>query len=123
MAQGRWSEAAAAYAKLIRLEETGRQPYLGSLVEALVGRGVACLEEGDLQDAILYLAKAQAVMPDSPQPALLLGKAYYLMAQREKAERVFEDFFLRTGLKDDFALEVAGLYYAFWELGKTLPWA
>jgi hypothetical protein len=74
MVQGRWNDAAAAYGKLIQLEETGQEPYLGSLVEALLGRGVARLEGNEFQEALVDFARTQTLRPDSPQPALLLGK-------------------------------------------------
>jgi tetratricopeptide (TPR) repeat protein len=123
MAQGRWEQAAAAYGKLIRLEEAGRHGYLGSREEALLGRGVAHLELEDFQAAVGDFLEAKALLPDSPQPALLLGKTYYLMAREKSAEATFEALHESTRFKDDVVMEVIGLYRGQEQTAKCLRWA
>jgi serine/threonine protein kinase/tetratricopeptide (TPR) repeat protein len=122
MAEGRWSAGAEAYGKLLELDRPGKEPYLGFLVEARLGRGVAHLEAEEFQQAIEDFQEARALLPESHQPGLLLGKTYYLTARKKKAAEVFEEVFRRTRLKDDVALEVAGIHRAWHDYKEALRW-
>ncbi|MBI4582713.1 MAG: tetratricopeptide repeat protein [Planctomycetes bacterium] len=119
---GRWKEAAEAYGKLIKIERAGSEMVLGSLVEALLGRGIARLEGEDFSEAIEDFLEAKIRMPDSIQPALLLGKAYYLMGRKGRAEEVFQELHQRSELKDDLALEVAGVYFIHHDWARMREW-
>ncbi|MBI4606370.1 MAG: tetratricopeptide repeat protein [Planctomycetes bacterium] len=86
-----WEGAAEAYDRLLEGQagRTEDERYLGSLIETLLGRGVARLRAGRPREAIEDFGAAAGKWPGWFQPALLLGKAYYLDENEAMARKVF----------------------------------
>ncbi|MBI4600811.1 MAG: tetratricopeptide repeat protein, partial [Planctomycetes bacterium] len=127
--EGKWSEAAAAYGKLIDMERAQREPYLGSSIELRMGRGLTRLEAKDFTGAIEDLVAARLLAPRAPQPGLLLGKAYFLKGEEAAAERTFEEVLEQARREpaarsvDRVALGVVAIYHYHLRLEEALRWA
>ena len=65
--------AADEYGKLIALRERGREPYVGSAIEAHIGRGMVHLELKDYEMAKLDFVRAETLAPGLVEGVLLLG--------------------------------------------------
>jgi tetratricopeptide (TPR) repeat protein len=133
-----WSKAAESYGHLIALGERAVQPYVGSTMEAYLGRGVARIggsAQRDPKSPLLAIEDFSAARALSPglEPSLLLGKAYFLSGQREAAEETFERLYGTAGPREnaEAALWVAAVYDSVscreeglrWveRLGKEIP--
>jgi tetratricopeptide (TPR) repeat protein len=92
-----WSEAERAFARLLALEQGGVELYLGSSVETLLGRGLARLEAKLLAGAIEDFRAAEVLWPEATEPVLLKVRAYNLLGERETADALLEDLFVRSG--------------------------
>ena len=119
-----WLTAEEAYGKLIKiaLEE---EPYIGSLLESYIGRGVACLELGRLDDAIQHFSKAEHLAPTSLEPTLLLGKAYLLAEKPEHAHSIFRDRFDGEDpqRKGEIAVWISMVCFSLNDFDAAIPWA
>ncbi|MBI4601616.1 MAG: protein kinase, partial [Planctomycetes bacterium] len=124
MREKEWSKAASSYGRLIALGESGGQPYLGSTMEAYLGRGVAHVQSKSYRLAIEDFCAARTLAPGL-EPALLLGKAYFLSGQREAAEETFEGLYGSAGPREktEAALWVAAVYSSVSGNEKGLEWA
>jgi tetratricopeptide (TPR) repeat protein len=85
-----WRDAAARLGELIEHERANGELFLGSSVETRIGQGIARIELGDYHRAIEDFAQAELLWPESVEPTLLKGKAYYLLGKRDIAEELFE---------------------------------
>ncbi|MBI4602125.1 MAG: PD40 domain-containing protein, partial [Planctomycetes bacterium] len=120
----RWREAAEAYGDLIALEARGgAEPYLGSSIETLLGRGAALLELKDLKGAQRDFLRAWTLGSGFLEPPLLLGKACYLGGERREAGHVFAELFEGAAARDEAALWIAEVYRSLGDLEKGLEWA
>ncbi len=124
MQRRRWSEAARAYGELLTLHSKGlKEPYLGSAVETLLGRGMALLELKDLKGAQRDFVAAWTLWAQFLEPPLLLGKAYYLDGEKDEAERVFADLVGGAASKDEAGLWIASVYRSLGDIERALEWA
>lgn len=108
-----WAEAAEAYGRILRWrQKRGAEPYVGSAVQAFMGRGLA------------RFAAARALWPRFPEAGLLLGKAYYKKGQKDEAERVFENLVEESVAEErsELASWVALLYSALSAPEKRDAW-
>jgi serine/threonine protein kinase/Tfp pilus assembly protein PilF len=120
----RWKDAAVAYSRLLKLEPAGSELYLGSAMEARLGRGYAFLEVKDFVLAIEDFAVAAGLWPELVEPTLLKGKAHYLMGNRSLAEAMFEEAYQGAKFQDEVARVMAIIYGdAFHDFDKALAWA
>jgi len=87
----RWKDAAQAYGAIIELASSGRS-YLGTTLEAHLGRGLALLEARECAGAIEDFAVVRSLAPGFLDAVLLLGKAYWLKGDPEEAEQRFLEF-------------------------------
>jgi tetratricopeptide (TPR) repeat protein len=117
-----WPEAASAYGKLIASGQKGTEPYVGSLIEAHLGLGLAHLETGEYFAAQRRFANAEALAP-GVEPVLLLAKACYLNDQKEEAEKTFERLHEAAGDKREAALWIVMVYRSLGDLEKAYEWA
>ncbi|MBI4584486.1 MAG: tetratricopeptide repeat protein [Planctomycetes bacterium] len=123
MVERRWTDAAEAYGKLMDLEDAKGENYLGLSLEIRLGRGRARLSAKDYDGALEDFGAARALWPDLVEPALLLGKTYFLKGDKERAENLFKDFHLRARFPDEASLSVAALYRDLGAHEKGLVWA
>jgi hypothetical protein len=121
MAERRWQDAAAAYEKIIAT--AGGEPYLGSSAETRLGRGVARLESMEFVGAIEDFVAAGTLWPDSLEPGLLLGKAYFLQGNKDRAEITFKGLLERARIPDEVATATAAVYSSLKEYDLGLQWA
>ena len=107
----RWKEAVRAYDALLSLErQEDRELYLGSSIEHRLGRGVAHLELKMFAAAQQDFVIAGVFSPDALEPALLLGKAYYLDGKTRDAEDHFEQLVRRYQPADEARLWIGAVY-------------
>ncbi len=127
----RWMEAAAAYGSLIALDEdleTRRERlYLGSLLDHLLGRGIARLEIKDFEGAERDFWAARTISrrdwSEFLEPALLLGKTYCQGGKTAEAESMFQEVFARTPPKEETALWIAAVFRSIGRDRPALDWA
>ncbi len=122
LAEKRYGDAEAAYGKLIAMERADQEPYLGSGMEARMGRGMARLEAGDFHGAIRDFVLARDRWPDHPEPTLFLGKAYYLADVRKDAEKILEGLYQDSCQIDQTALAIAAVYRDVGGYDQALSW-
>ncbi|MBI4587190.1 MAG: protein kinase [Planctomycetes bacterium] len=120
--KGKWSKAAEAYKRLMAFEASGKEPYLGSSIETLLGHGLALLGKKDYYGALEAFSRAQGRWPESPEPTLFLGKAYLLKGELEQAEGTFAKLLALPSSGDEIALSVAELYGSVGENEKAIEW-
>ncbi len=102
----------------------GTAAYAGADVERHLGRSRALIQTGALSEAIEACVAARTLWPRAPVPYLLLGKAYYLKGEKDRAESTFQDLEARAGeLHDESILWIAAHYKYFREYGTGLAWA
>jgi serine/threonine protein kinase/tetratricopeptide (TPR) repeat protein len=118
----RWQDAAAAYGNLIAMDGEGERPYLGSSMEARLGRGFAFLEGGDYLEAVNDFSFVTQLWPGFLEVSLLLGKAYYLGGQREWAEATFRRLHARAEAADQTALWIAAVYKSMGDYEQAYAW-
>jgi tetratricopeptide (TPR) repeat protein len=126
VAEGRWEEAAGAYGQLIDLGIGGLEPYLGASVEFRLGRGNARLEMGDVNGAILDFAAARDRWPAALEPAILLGKAWYLKGEKKQAQSAFEEAFGQAKSGDrqnEVAVWISLICARLKDYERSLAWA
>jgi tetratricopeptide (TPR) repeat protein len=126
-AKREWQEAEKALGRLLASFSAGAEPsepYIGFRLQALLERGRARIETGDLDGAVEDFVTARALWPELSEPVLLLGKTYHLQGDTARAEAGFEEFHGKTQRKDEFALEVAWLCIkSLREYERGLAWA
>ncbi|MBN1443828.1 MAG: hypothetical protein JXA90_14050 [Planctomycetes bacterium] len=119
---GNWSVAALAYNELLGAAE---EPFVGASLQARIERGIARLELEDYRGAIDDFYRAWGRWPELQEPALLLGKAYYLSGDPEGAEYVFNE--LHDGMPEPerkrAARWIAAVYHQLGDRVKELEWA
>ena len=124
--EGRWAEAAASYGKLLEMERSAAEPYLGSSIDLRLARGIARLEGKDFPGAIEDFAAARLLSPRSPEPGLLLGKAYFQKGEEDQAERAFQEVLEQAGREpsaaDKVCLGVTAIYNHHHRWEKGLQW-
>jgi tetratricopeptide (TPR) repeat protein len=123
-----WQGAARcrdAYGKLIEIAQHATEPYAGLRLEAYLGRGVAQIELGETDLALLDLGVARYLAPSSIEPALLIGKAHLAARRREAAEDVFLRLFddAEPMRREEVAFWVSLLCAAAKEWSLALDWA
>ena len=115
--------AARAYGELLELEENlGRELYLGSSIELLLGRGVALLRLEDFDAAELAFWAAWRRSDDSLELALLLGQAMYLGDQKEAAAAIFRQLEARFQPADEARFWIAVTYASLRGDGEAFAW-
>jgi tetratricopeptide (TPR) repeat protein len=123
----RWTEAVRAYEALLSLAR--EQPaafYLGAPTNFRLSLGLARLESGDLRKAAEEFAFVRRLRPDSLEPALLLGMAYYLRGDPEGADATFGEIHDRMGnerLRSEAAIWIAIVYVSLLDYERSLDWA
>jgi serine/threonine protein kinase/tetratricopeptide (TPR) repeat protein len=106
----RWEEAAKSYGELIRIEGRGKERTLGSSLEARLGRGAARLESKKYVEAIDDFSAEMEHWPDLVVPALLKGKAYFLMGDETAAEQIFMEAYQQAVFSEEVAQVLVLLY-------------
>ncbi len=122
LAERRFAEAAKAYGRLIATDRANRESYLGSGIAARMGRGIALLEGGKFKAAIRDFVVALDRWPELVEPALFLGKAYYLDGDEEEAEAIFASFYHASARSDRAALAIASVYRQLGGYDRGLAW-
>ena len=120
--KGNWKEAVAAYGKLLKLLDVS-EPYLGSSVETLLGRGAALLELDQIDLALVDFAHMMGKWPGQIEPVLLIGKAHILDDREEAGRGTFEDLHSQAAMKDEVALRLVGIYESLGDNQSALGWA
>jgi serine/threonine protein kinase/tetratricopeptide (TPR) repeat protein len=122
----RWAEADVAYGKLLEMEHSAREAYLGSSIDLHIARGIARLEIKDFPGAIEDFVAARLLSPRSPEPGLLLGKAYFQKGEEDQAERTFEEVLEEARREplaaDKVCLGVTAMYNHYHRWANALPW-
>jgi tetratricopeptide (TPR) repeat protein len=102
------------------------EPYLGASIEIRLERAVARLEERSYLQAVVELAGARGLWPELPEPALLLGKAFFLLDEEALAEEAFREARRIAGgdaaAADRAAFEAAMFYLAQGKGQEALEW-
>jgi serine/threonine protein kinase/tetratricopeptide (TPR) repeat protein len=119
-----WKAAGLAYGKIIRSQAGRSEPYLGSLVETRLERGLALLLGGDLDGALADFAAAGEISKGAMQPSLLQGKVYYLKDQAKRAQEGFLELYeAETGAQARVvALAVAETCRELGDFEQALEW-
>jgi serine/threonine protein kinase/Tfp pilus assembly protein PilF len=131
-----WRDAVDAFTEILELDPVGgraisdllgtspagREAFLGSTIEALLGRGRASLERGYLNQAIEDFSAARWLWPDLFVPGLLLGKTYFIRGEKEWAEKIFSETYKASDHREEVALKIAGLYLALDDPERGLGW-
>ncbi len=108
----RWSDAARDFEHLrisTELKPEGEQEvYVGASMDFRLERGLALLRAGEFLRAIEEFVIIRDREPDYMEPALLLGKSYYLYGDPRGAEETFEELHKRFG--SEGALWIALMY-------------
>ncbi|MBN1420210.1 MAG: protein kinase, partial [Planctomycetes bacterium] len=127
----RWPEAAEAYGKLIAFWAGGAEPYIGSAIEAHIGRGLAYLETKQFMRALGDFRAACTLAPGFVEGTLLIGTAFYLAGRaehvdewRNEAEEIFEKLLARASFRErkEVVLWIAALYDSFKDFSLGLEW-
>ncbi len=121
--RGQWTEAVAAYGKLLDLEQGTGEPFTGFTLEARLGRGIAHLAAGEHVLAAGDFLRAEEEWRSAPAPSLLLGEAYLKMGDTQRAEERFRSLWETTSFRDEVAVESSIIYSTgFWHR-EALEWA
>ncbi len=123
MKREHWEEAGQAYGKLLRWIERHGEPYVGASIELYLGRGIARLEDRYFQGAIRDFCAVSNRWPRFLEPALLLGKTYYLQGDREEAQNWFRRLYSQSSSSPEAALWISATYYSLGDYKRGLEWA
>jgi len=123
MAEKRWEDAAKAFGDLIHLGAVGEEPYIGATIESCLARAGAMLELKETIGALQHIAVARYLWPASVEPALLEGKAFWLLGDVEKAEAVFQRTYDEAPYKDEVAVAVLAICRYFQDEDRAFAWA
>ncbi len=118
-----WDEAVLAYDELLSHDPV---PFVGTLLEAEIERGIAQLQLGHLWHAVDIFYRVWVRWPGFIEPPLLLGKALYLSGNREGAAYVFDKLYaeLKTSAeRKEVATWIAATYGQLEDREKALAWA
>jgi serine/threonine protein kinase/Flp pilus assembly protein TadD len=117
-----WPEAAEAYGRLLKCRE--ENPYVGFVVEALMGRGIARLRSENLPGAISDFAAARGIWPRFPEAALALGVTWYRAGYAEEAEAIFRELHAESPEKvqSEVAAWIVGVYDTLKDRKKSGEW-
>ncbi len=120
-----WSAAEGAWGELIEYEREREPAYLGSALDARLGRALARMEGGDLPGTLEDFAVAHELWPDLLEPALLLGKVLYLLDSKDRSARAFERALLlsRPESRQEVAVWVAAVYFSLGDHERCRQWA
>ncbi len=121
----RWLEAAEVYEKIYMKDRRGREPYLGSTLEALLEAGFARLEANDTPRAVTHFITARGFFQSDPlELGILIGKAWHLSGEKEEAEKWFQALFDPSSSEKSAVARTVTMTYAFlkeWE--RVVKWA
>lgn len=123
VADKRWKDAADSYGRLIRLGAGGEELYVGAATETRLGRGYALLKAKDFRGAIEEFSAAAALWPGAVEPVLALGRTYYMMGDKRRAEEKFESLLALGDHPDEVLLEIIQLHKEYFDFEKALKWA
>jgi len=87
--QSQWREAAACYDEARRIAPAS-EPYAAGLAAATIRWGDQLRTEGDYTHAIACYQQGVALLPDDPEPHLLLSQALLITGQWEQGWNEFE---------------------------------
>jgi tetratricopeptide (TPR) repeat protein len=120
----RWNEVAEAYSRILQLQGRARELYLGSTLEARLGRGYALLETKQYLRSLQDFTTATALLQDFVEPSLLMGKVYYLLGDQRLAEATFEAAHRIAAFPDEVA-RMLSIFHGqqFRNFEKALAWA
>lgn len=123
--EGLWEQAAKAYGRLARSDV---EPFIGAAIEARLGGGLARLEAGQFDEALIDFSILEDRFRSHGflEPTLLRGKAYCLRGEKgdaETAEETFTQLYRdRPRRQDEIALRVGAIYYRLWEYTTATEW-
>ena len=120
-----WDEMADAYHELIGVSRR-KEPYVGCLVEAYLGRGVAHLQRGDFPAAQEDFSAVRSHAPGL-ESGLLLARAHYpdeSPGHRERAEAILRELYCDAGPeeKNETAFWMAAVCRMASEHDQALAW-
>ncbi len=119
------SRAALAFDGLTELSQGDGQFYVGAKAEIALARGYAKLLAGEYLYAAGDFSVAEYRWPESMEPSILLGKAWYLAGHKEVADRKFVDLYERGKYSstDRVSTLVSILYNQLGDDESSLRWA
>ena len=120
-----WNRAASAYDELLSFVDVAGEPYVGAEIEFRVDRGLARLEAGAPDRALLDFAAAWSDCGQCLEVMLLIGKALCEMGNVESAERLFEDAVANLDHegRNELAVLIASLFEELGEEERASIWA
>ncbi len=123
LAARRWSDAAAAYKKILEVQAPGQERYVGSAIELRLGRGYALQDAGDYLGAVEEFSAGAALWSGAVEPLLALGRTYRYMGEKEKCDEKFNQAFLKS--QDRLGASLENMYFYMYEGNnkKVLEWA
>jgi Flp pilus assembly protein TadD len=111
MAEGRFSEAIAAFNRLKQMAPLEPRAYFLS--------GIALVESGHLSAAAAELYEAVRLGPEQPEPVLALGNVLIRLGQKRQATRVLAGFDQKTALNGLSTANVSELMKVYFSLEMT----
>lgn len=120
-----WQAAERANEGLLRLDDESGGLYAGSSIDLFLGRALARIGKRDLVGALVDLERLHDRWPDLLEPALLRGKTWFLLDEKERAQAAFEDAYERAGndARSEVATWIAAIYLSLEDHARSLEWA
>ncbi len=115
-----WGQVAEAASRLSELEGAPSQSHVGANIEILASWALAQIQTGSFSEAIKKLSVLEYQQTDALEPALLLGKAWYLLERKEDAEQTFQWAFKQAEDRDQAAIWIIVVYHSLedWEMAE-----
>ncbi len=117
--------AETASALLDRQRGEGAASHVGASIELRTTLAQAQMETGEYGAALLGLAVVRDALPERLEPALLVGKAFYLLGTDDEASAVNEECYegAQPGEKDQVAGWVLLMYHSLRDWDQAKAWA
>jgi tetratricopeptide (TPR) repeat protein len=118
-----WGEALLAYDELLSHVQV---PFVGTLLEAEMERGIAQLQLGNFWHAVHDFYRAWVRWPEFLEPPLLLGKALYSSGNPDGAAYVFEKLYRdqqTSAARKKAATWIAATYGQLGDDDRAIEWA